>query len=368
MTDHSDVHLRSDNPPDGIIARMWDEPDQRSVLIGIAGAILINLLVVVLGPLLFRNDRTTVPIANAKPHYNMTIDPEILKRFLPQPKPAQKFVEANPNAPENVPDKTNNFSDRNQQVAQEKPTPNGKSDMPATEGRKDLQSSAVVTGHISKPQEAVPVTPQSQQLKPTPPRPKAEQVPLSGFENKVGDDPRGFGSHIASPSVNPKDVNQQVKGMDNLIPDPNPNVQESQVDPTHPRPRPSLDRSNVRSAVLSERTIGTSNMGITAVDARFNNYGVYLKRLLEEIEAEWYRILESMQSASFQGTHVYVRFRLNSKGEIEQLVDVQSTAVDQATHACTSAITNPAPYGAWTPDMIETLGTEQDLMIDFFYE
>ena len=49
-------------------------------------------------------------------------------------------------------------------------------------------------------------------------------------------------------------------------------------------------------------------------------------------------------------------------------VDVQSTAVDQATHACTSAITNPAPYGAWTPDMIETLGTEQDLMIDFFYE
>src|ERR1700749_4530397 len=116
MTDHSDVHLPASTPPDGIIARMWDEPDQRSVIIGIIGAILINLLVLVIAPLLIRGDRLApTPIAKAKPNYNLTLDPEILKQFL-QKKPQNKFVEANPNAPENVPDKTDNFADRNQQV------------------------------------------------------------------------------------------------------------------------------------------------------------------------------------------------------------------------------------------------------------
>src|SRR5205807_1196113 len=83
--------------------------------------------------------------------FDIEIAPDIFPKPAPVPKPPANYVETNPDAPDNKPDKTNNFGAQNQQVAQEKPTPDGKNDRPALEGKKDIHSTQIVTGQLTKP-------------------------------------------------------------------------------------------------------------------------------------------------------------------------------------------------------------------------
>src|SRR5262249_41105715 len=144
------------------------KPETRSVQIGILATILIHLLLLALAPYLLdvggARSKAVVPKPRAKP-LTIALTPDMFKNLQP-PKPPMKFVEANPNDPENTPDKTNNFSDRNQQVAQEKPVKD-KSDMPTIKGRKDVNSPQIVDGHLKQMQESVPeVAPPPSLMKP----------------------------------------------------------------------------------------------------------------------------------------------------------------------------------------------------------
>jgi hypothetical protein len=354
----------------GFLARLWKDPEQRSVVVGIIAVILIHLILAVLAPWLFKTEPThfTKRKAAQPQVFNIEMAPELFPKVAPPPK--QKIVEANPNAPENIPDKTNNIADRNQQAAQEHPKPKENADMAATEGRKDIQTNAVVTGRLSKPQEAVPPAPPEVSKTASVAKPKAEMAPLSGIEKTDGKDVDGFKSGNSKPADVVKDVSQITKGSKDTPIIQDANVAQAQVDPKRPRPRPALAASQVHSAVLTDRAIGAKNYGVNAVDSRFNAYAAYLRRLEEAVEIEWYRILDAMNTAGFQGTRVTVQFTLTSKGQISAIVDTQSTAPNPGTRACLSAITNPAPFEPWTADMIQTMGgaDHTDLVFDFFYE
>lgn len=345
------------------------DPESRSVQIAVLATLLLHLLLFLLAPhfLKFETPRSA-PRPHARPQqFNIRVIPPA-PREPPRTPPPMKFVEANPNAPANTPDKTNNFSFMNQQAAQEKPTPNHKSDMPATEGRKDVQSNQIVTGNLSKPQETVPPTPQAQpEQKPSPATPRREQNPLPGFEKDTGANATGFGMAAAKPSANPQDVPNKVEGAKDAPPD-QATANANQIDPQHPRPRPTLQQVHTRPAIFAENKFGTENMGITALDARFNNYGVYLHRMLEIIQVEWDRIIENSRTYPPSGTSVTVRFRLDSSGKITEIIEHKSNSSEQGTNACISAITNPSPYDKWTPDMISVLGNDTELGITFYYE
>jgi hypothetical protein len=118
--------------------------------------------------------------------------------------------------------------------------------------------------------------------------------------------------------------------------------------------------------------VGTSNIqiGISAVDARWTNYGVYLRRLTETVQIEWDRILGEAQISQSGGASVSVSFVLNSKGAVPRVLLVKALkGMDgRAIKACVDAITNPAPYGKWTDDMVQTLGSEQTMTFTFYYE
>ena len=103
------------------VVRGWRDPDTRSVLIGILGVVLIHLLLWLLGPAVLRFEAVPVSARPESTERNFSIELEPEVKVQPQPKPADpfRFVETNPEAPENVPDKTNNFAAQNQQVAQE---------------------------------------------------------------------------------------------------------------------------------------------------------------------------------------------------------------------------------------------------------
>jgi hypothetical protein len=352
-----------------LLAKALEDP---SVRIGVIGTILIHIILLLLAPHLFSVHPVKI---TTRPHatpnlFNIEIQPDL---FNPprHTKPPIKFVETNPNAPENTPDKTNNFSNRNQQAAQEKPNPNGTSDRAATEGRKDLESTQVVTGHLHPPESTPPPAPQirtpAAQAKQATPR--QEQNPLSGFEKKQGGDLDAFGSIAVKPAENSKPVPERIEGAKTppLIEGPSSNY--PRIDPQHPQPRRTLEE-NVRPAIFSENNIGTRNIGPAAVDARWSNYGVYLQRMIESVQIEWERILIASRIYPASGTQVSVKFVMNSKGEITNILKVDPSAgsSDAANRACVSAISRPAPYGDWTDDMISVLGTEQEMTFTFFYE
>ena len=73
-----------------------------------------------------------------------------------------------------------------------------RSDRPATEGKKDFDTTQIVSGRLTQPQEQLPPAP--------PPMPateaiaaatRAEQNPLPGFEKVEGDNPLTYGSNVA---------------------------------------------------------------------------------------------------------------------------------------------------------------------------
>ncbi|HMD61662.1 MAG TPA: hypothetical protein VKG78_09530 [Opitutaceae bacterium] len=351
-------------------SRALADPDSRSVWIGVLAVLLVHLLLFATAPYLLRSDPIHFrPRAQAAPQqFNIEIAPEEFVKALPKPPPPTKYVEANPNAPDNVPDKTNNFSSQNQQLAQEKPQPDQHNDKPKTEGKKDFQSNQVVSGQLTKPQDTVPVSlDAAKQPVKTETAPRQAQNPLSGYEKlKLDDD--SFGSNLGKVADNAKPVPEKVDGANDspLIPDAQNT--EPAIDPKHPRARPVLQQTHTRPAIFEDNQFGTSNIGPIAYNAKWSSYGAYLHKMMEAIQIQWDRILLDSRTEPPAGSTVTVKFTLDSKGKITEILDVESTSSEQGSASCVSAITNTAPYGDWSDDMIAVLGNSQELTFIFYYQ
>jgi hypothetical protein len=355
-------------------ARMWNDPDSRSILIGLLGVVLVHLLLYLVGPHLLRADPSlAVRRPPAAPRqFSIDLAPDAFVQKVPPPqKLPPKFVETNPNAPDNVPDKTNNFAAQNQQVAQEKPTPQGKSDHPAIEGQKDIHSTQIVTGQLTKPVDQTPIPPAPvvppKATKITTTRP--EENPLSGFEKKIGDDASGYGTNVAKLADDTKNIPQKVDGMKDAPLIEGATAMQPMIDPHRPRPRPQIvKQQQVRPAIFEDNKFGTSNIGNIAVDAKWSNYGVYLQKMIETVQTQWDRLLEDSHIYPPSGSIVTVKFVMNSEGKIAAVLNVDNRATEAAARACVNAITDRSPYGPWTEDMKAMLGEQQEMTFSFYYQ
>ncbi len=349
-------------------ARTLADPDSRSVLIGIAAVLLVHLLLFATVPYALRGDpiRASIRKQAAPKQFSIEIAPDVFKA-PPKPPPPNKYVEANPNAPDNVPDKTTNFSSQNQQLAQEKPQADQHNDKPKTDGKKDFQSNQVVSGQLSKPQDPVPISPDAAKPAKTEMAAKQQQNPLSGFE-KLKDGEDGFGSNIGKVQDNARPAPDKVDGANDAPLVQNAQNTEPAIDPKHPRARPELQQQHTRPAIFEDNQFGTSNIGPIAYNAKWSSYGAYLHKMMEAIQIQWERILIESRTEPPSGSYVTVKFTLDSKGKITEILDVESTSSEQGKASCVSAITNTAPYGDWSDDMIAILGNSQELTFRFYYE
>ena len=360
-----------------LLARVREDPDSRSIAIGIIGMLLVHVFLWLLGPNLLRMDNTPSVI---RPHsstrqFNIVIQPDTFVRPPPKPPAPKQFVETNPDAPANIPDHTNNFAAQNQQVAQLKPTANStdESERPAMEGRKDFQSTQIVDGTLHKqppPAPTVLPTPDT----PVPPSqsvPRAEQNPLSGNEKLMGDNPNGIGTNIAKETTNPKPIPEKIDGAKDV-----PLVEgavglQPAIDPKHPRPRMSLvKQQQVRPAILAENKVGTRNIGqVIAINAKFNEYGLYLQRMADAVQLEFDRVVGEGKTYPPAGSYVVVHFLLDAHGKIPRIINVENHSSDVGQQEAIAAIVNPAPYGEWTDDMKSTLNPDgEELIFTFYYE
>lgn len=351
------------------------EPKDRSIAIGFICTLLFHILLLCLAPLFpvekfagSHSNLTAIANANRAKEFNFELTPA-----EPQPKPRDpfKFVETNPDAPENTPDKTPNFSNRNQQSAQaEKPKEIDPENRPSVKGQDEIKNdSSIVSGDMSRPQDGAAVTAAPNAVANVQPQAaqqaRAEQVPLQGTEKVDGKSDEGVGSNVSRSASPSNRAEQFQEGAKNATSATGGMTAGAQVDRPTPKPRPRLTQA--RPNILQNRLAGTSNIGILGIDARWSEYGEYMQEFVEIVQNSWYAILDESRIAPKSGTHVIVTFTLNSDGELSVL-NTEETAGKQGAYACTNALTVRQPYRKWTDQMVAVLGTQQTMTFSFYYQ
>lgn len=352
------------------------EPKSRSIAIGIVCTIVFHILLLSLAPLfpvekLAGSHSNLAAIAKAK--RGKTFEFQLVNPPAEKPPPAAiKFVETNPDAPENTPDQTPNVSNRNQQSAQaEAAKERDPENRPSVKGRDDIKNdSAIVSGEHAQPQPGEAATPipvqnaaaaaQEQQ------QARVEQIPLSGFEKKDGQNPDGVGTNVARARAPATGADQLIEGSRDAKNTEGALTAANQASPSRPAPKPRPRLTAARSTVLENRIAGTPNVGILGIDARWSEYGEYMNELVGIIDAQWHKIVEGSSVYPKSGSHVIVTFKLNSEGEVV-VQSVEETAGTVAVGQSTSAITARQPYRKWSEPMIAVLGKEQTITFGFYY-
>jgi len=344
------------------------DPDRRSIQIGLIWTLLVHLALLLLAPQVFRSDfspgRFVRPGTSART-FDIELTPEMV---APPPKPPGRFVETNPDANNNTPDRTDNFGAQNQQAAQPVPDKGSTLHMPKTEGRKDfVNDTQIVTGQLQQPMPTPPAPPvQAQPATPVKGQthPKL-QVPLPGYVDSRGDNPDAFGTEVAKFPEPSTGAEKHVEGDRNSQNTSGNGANAAQTVRPQPMPRPRL--AQVRPGILQERPVGVSNAGHIAVDAHFSQFGDYLQELIDIVQIQWERIIQSSSVYPKSGSHVTVTFKINSQGQIVEILKVDGDAEEYGTGAALSAIRDPAPYRPWTKEMVAVLGDDQTITFGFYY-
>lgn len=133
-----------------------------------------------------------------------------------------------------------------------------------------------------------------------------------------------------------------------------------------PLPRPRL-APDILPGNVQNRPGGTSRVGITAVNARFNEYGEYQRRMWEAIVTHWYRLAAGSSDALIVPSEVRLRFKIDQQGEVIELEVLGSSAGTIGTLIVRDAIQSRAPFGAFTEEMRKALNTEEEFFATFRY-
>lgn len=354
--------------------------EQRSIGIGLACTILFHVLLFCLAPYFpverfagSHSNLAAIAKANRNQEFNFELAP--LTEEERKEQDPYRFVETNPDAPENTPDKTSNFSDRNQQAAQqEKPTEIDPENRPSVKGRDDVQSNAIVSGNRAPPQPGAPAVTLQQALEQAVPQPqraaeqaRAEQVPLPGFEKVEGQSEDGVGTNVSQQKAPSTGAEQFLEGvreskhLQGAAANQPPQVRQM------PRERPRLaSASTARSSPLQNRLAGTMNVGPIGYDARWSEFGQYMRELIDIVDSEFQAITSEYRGHIAAGTRVVITFTLNADGVV-QVTQVEETAGKVAVSQCNAAITNRMPYRKWSDQMIAVLGEQQTITFGFYY-
>ena len=355
---------------------------------GVVGTVIAHLLLALLAFWLPKNYfLPDTPTLNDEASRSFQIE---LSEALAKPPVAAKpdltppkFVEVNPAAPENMPDETLNVGAQNQQVAQPLASPDTKSDAPKIDGKPDENTTAIVSGQLEEKSTSTtvdfqPVFTPSQpepfitEPSQTPAKPALESIPLPGTEELLGKADGSTGSTVTNLPGNPTEKpGPRVEGKpDGQAAGKGYFAGTPRIERDRPQTRPSLATRavNARTTETIFNDQGTKNVGALAYDAKWSAYGEYIQRLIDAVQAQWERLIIRSPVYPTRGTIVRVTFKISSTGNISEIVKVESPREKTAEYLCIIAITERAPYGEWSEDMIALLGKEQEMTFRFFYQ
>ena len=301
-------------------------------------------------------------------------EPESFPRSL---KP--RFVEANPDAPENPPDETDNFSFRDQQAAQaEDFAPESASETPKIEGEKPNSQKIVPDGDPVAPSEPLPLVAVDsdtiRDFERGSPVGKDEDtanpVDASSELEKVDDDE---GTTVKKVEAKENDAESRRQLVLTDIPDKS---SITAVDPSlrpnpkpTPRPRPRISADLIRGPIMS--TVSNApRIGKIAIECRLHPYGAYVQEMLQAIEDQWSQLARGSRQFLRRDrlpTKVTLRFTLDADGRINKLHQLHESGDSVPVEICRQAILSREPFGKWSPKMIEDFGTSDEVTINFLY-
>lgn len=297
-----------------------------------------------------------------------------------------RYAEANPEVPENEPDRSDQYSFRAQQAADEKPLKDD-SNVPSVDGEQD--SLKVVQGQL---QQAPPVPPgvyspkvragegegregakqgaESQaEIVPVQPlpapdfirqKPVIEKGPASRSE-LAGEALEIFEQPDPEAPINvyqpPADAQPQVQ--------PGDGVGGAAEARPGPRARPRLNPELITGPLLKSKS-SASRRGNLAIDATFSEFGEYEQQFYAAIQAGWYQEIDFFQPID-TASRVHVRFRIKADGTVDKVEAVKTTASKIATIICETAISKRSPFRPWTEEMVRVFGEEQWINVVFNY-
>lgn len=352
----------------------------RSIQAGVIGTLLVHLLLLWLAPK-FQSNFMATPVDTG----GLQDDPNSRLfdiAIMPEEMPPQTFVEANPDAPDNVPDETDHFADRNQQLAQEEAATE-LGDMPSTEGEDEIESTAIVSGDDAEPlppqpaEAPAPETTETAEALEEQSLPALAQDPLSGLEEMQGDNEDSYGTNVVKLPENPQaDVKEKVEG----VTDPEQATAQGsglyyRPDPNRPASRPTLAQSQIRPSVFANRPAGTENIGVAAHNALKTTYGAYYDKMIGVIGQGWrYDIrgkIERNLGFPLDGSRVRVWWTLHKDGSAT-IDKVEGNAGPLWEGVAVDAIAAPARhadgFGEWPEEMINVLGDSTPITMTFFYQ
>lgn len=305
------------------------------------------------------------------PQAALPAEPEALELELEIIKPEElRFVEANPDAPENTPDTTKQYSFRNQQAAEADPVPMSAENQPRVDGVE--QSQKILEGQLA----SAAVTPQpapgaanqnpAQVAMPVALPPKGIERPEFLKETALAD----MGEVVSTPL---KEVAAQASGEPDgrvrLYQPTEVKATEAMVpsgDPTQAKPRPRLDPKLIMGPLMQSAG-AASHRGKLSINASFSEFGEYQQQFFAAVVTGWYQDIEYYQPIDLK-TRVQVRFTMRADGTVTDVKAVYSTASEIATIICENAISKPKQFRPWTKEMIEVYGDSHELTVVFIYQ
>jgi len=348
---------------------------RRATWIAAGITLLLHLLMVLVIP------ERVMPLQ----HPTGTDEPVVYEIDLVEPQ-EMRYVEANPDAPENEPDRSDQYSFRAQQAADESPLTDP-ANQPAVDG--EVDSMKIVPG---QQQQAEPLPPglYSPNVRPgegegteggqpgaqvlpqvTPPQPQ----PVPDFMQQKPLATEGPGSRLEPPveppvdaaavaPVEPIQVYRPPQAVTAEVQTGDGNGGAAQARPM-PRTRPRLAPELITGPLLQSE--GSARLrGALALDATFSEFGEYEQQFYAAIQAGWYQEIDFFQPID-TAARVQVRFRIQADGTVDQVKAVQSNASKIATVICETAITKRSPFRPWTQEMVQVFGQERWIHVVFHY-
>ncbi len=291
-------------------------------------------------------------------------------------KELKKFVEANPDSAVNPPDKTQNFSFRDQQAAQPKKTDSKEiKALPKIDG---IERSTKIIPSTNPYPESQPQTNQEQFKKMLTEKTNGERktAPETQHANKsMFEETQKSKISIGFTEDN---SNAYIKDrVIDLTKKKNSNLEKERVEMTNAKtpksallkPRPKLS-PELLAGPLMKTSSNAPRVGSLAIECRLHPYGVYVQEMLKSIEDQWHHLaadsLSFIQRDKLNDKITY-RFTLLADGSIKNLERISKSNNYLPAELCRQAIASRVPYGNWTQEMINDFGQSDVITINFNY-
>ncbi len=139
------------------------------------------------------------------------------------------------------------------------------------------------------------------------------------------------------------------------------------VERPKPKLRPKLNRTPM--GLLKKNDEAVSKYGITAINARFTQFGEYIQKMHEAIGSQFHLLFANYNFTAVDfGSCVSIFYSLDEMGNVTSIGIKFSTASNLAVILCKDAILSQAPFGPWTDDMKAILSKEEKFHCNFLFD